>query len=313
MAATRRMGRTAGPPTDDALTEPRGGGLHPDSIVAPAMSGNSIQRSGRWRVLRLACFLAGLYTAVTGIFVWQEERLIFFPQADSGTPPPPAIAAEDAWFAAADGTQLHGWFAEHPQPRAVVLFAHGNAGNVASRADRLAWLYAHGVSALLFDYRGYGRSAGTPTEAGVLLDARAAQAWLAQRTGVGRERLVLMGESLGGAVVVDLAAETGARALVLENTFTNLPDVAARHFPWLPVRWTMRTRLDSLSKIARYQGPLLQVHGDADEIVPYELGQALFAAARAPKTWVCVAGGHHNDPPAPEYEAALEQFLRDLP
>lgn len=307
------MGRTSGPATSDALTVIRGYAPGLSSSAAKAMYGNFTMRPGLRRLVRLTCFLATLYAAMTGALVWQEERLIFFPQIDSGTPLPEGFPAEDAWFTAADGTRLHGWFTEHPQPRAVVLFAHGNAGNVAGRAGRLLWLHAHGLSALMFDYRGYGRSSGTPTEDGVLQDVRAAQAWLVERTGVPRERLVLMGESLGGAVVVDLAAETGARALILENTFTNLPDVAAQHFPWLPVRWAMRTRLDSRSKIPNYRGPLLQVHGDADEIVPYELGQALFAAAREPKTWVRVASGHHNDPPAPQYETALEQFLQNLP
>ena len=154
-----------------------------------------------------------------------------------------------------------------------------------------------GVSVLIFDYRGYGRSEGKPTEAGILADARAARAWLAGREKIAQRDVVLMGESIGGAVAVDLAARDGARALVLESTFDTLPDVAAYHFPWLPVRWAMRTRLDSAAVIGQYHGPLLQSHGDAD----YDCAVASSAAAcsRPPtsRSSFCSLPGHdHNDP-----------------
>ena len=139
-----------------------------------------------------------------------------------------------------------------------MLFCHGNGGNITHRVDALKMLHRRaGVSVLIFDYRGYGRSEGKPSEAGVLADARAARAWLAAREKIAEADVVLMGESLGGAVAVDLAARDGARALVLESTFSSLPDVAAYHYPWLPVRWVMRTRFDSAGKIGDYHGPLL--------------------------------------------------------
>jgi fermentation-respiration switch protein FrsA (DUF1100 family) len=124
--------------------------------------------------------------------------------------------------------------------------------------------------------------------------------------------IVLVGTSLGGAVAVDLAAADGARGLVLENTFTSLPDVAAEQLPLLPVRWLMRTRLDSRGKIGGYRGPLLQAHGDADRVVPFALGRQLFEAANEPKRFVRVEGGGHNDPPSRESLLALEQFLTAL-
>lgn len=224
------------------------------------------------------------------------------------------LGHEEAAFESGDGTRLHGWFAEAANPRAVVLYAHGNAGNLTSRAwvlrlfrDRL------NCSVLVFDYRGYGRSEGEPDEAGLLADARAARRWLASRTGVAEKDIVLVGTSLGGAVAVDLAAEDSARGLVLENTFTSLPDVAAEHLPLVPVRWLMHTRFDSSGKIARYQGPLLQTHGDADRVVPFALGRQLFDAANEPKQFVAVQGGGHNDPPSREYVTALERFIQTLP
>jgi fermentation-respiration switch protein FrsA (DUF1100 family) len=122
-----------------------------------------------------------------------------------------------------------------------------------------------------------------------------------------------MGESIGGAVMVDLAAQDGARGLILENTFTSLPDVAAYHFPWLPVRALLRTRLDSISKIGRYLGPLLQCHGTADTIVPLSLGRRLFDAAHEPKRLVVIEGGDHNDARRGQWLAALDEFFHQLP
>ncbi len=165
---------------------------------------------------------------------------------------------------------------------------------------------------MMFDYRGYGRSEGKPDEPGVLADARAARAWLAERSGVPPERVVLMGESLGGAVAVDLATD-GARALVLENTFNSMPDVAAYHVPWAPVRLLMKTRFDSAAKISFYRGPLFQSHGDCDTIVPLKFAQRLFDAANEPKQFVLIDGGDHNDVHSAAYYDKLRTFLENAP
>lgn len=244
-----------------------------------------------------------------------ENRIAFFPHPypiGDWTPDP---RVEDVWIDAADGVCLHGWLAEPAgAPRAVVLFCHGNGRNVTARRHVLD-LYRDrmGATVLVFDYRGYGKSTGRPTEAGVLCDARAARRWLAARAGVPEGDIVVAGHSLGGGVAVDLAAGDGARALILEGTFTNLPDVAASHVPFLPVRAVMQTELNSLRKIPAYRGPLLQVHGDADRVVPYALGRRLFAAAPGPKEFVTVPGGNHNDLYTPAFVAALDRFLGTLP
>jgi fermentation-respiration switch protein FrsA (DUF1100 family) len=240
-----------------------------------------------------------------------EESLIFFPaRHPEGEWQPRGLKFEDARFEAADGVHLHGWYVPCKDRRAAVLFCHGNAGNVTHRADLLRVLHDRvGVSVLCFDYRGYGQSEGKPNEQGVLCDAWAARRWLAEREGIAESDIVLMGESLGGAVAVDLAATDGARALVLQNTFTSVPDLAAHYYPWLPVRWAMRTRLDSLSKIGQYRGPLLQSHGDADSIIPYRFGRQLFDAANDPKRFFPIPGGDHNDFPPAEYFDALRAFL----
>lgn len=265
-----------------------------------------------WRWTRL--FLIAYLVILLGM-LWLENALLYFPRPyDGGTRwqiVEPNV--EDAQFQASDGTRLHGWYFRHPNPKAVVLFAHGNAGNVASWSEvGLQWRRDLDVSILVFDYRGYGRSEGSPGEAGLLADGRAARAWLARRAGVTEGQIVLFGRSIGGGVMVDLATD-GARGLILERTFTSIPDAAASHYPWLPVRWLMRNRFDSLSKIKKYHGPLLMSHGDADTIVPIELGRQLFAAANEPKEWISVTDGEHNDQQPQCYYEAVRRFLDGLP
>lgn len=225
-----------------------------------------------------------------------------------------ALVHEDAWFSAADGTKLHGWFVPCQQPRAVVLFAHGNSGNVADLAEVLGdFCRRHRVTLMVFDYRGFGRSEGTPAESGLYQDARAARAWLARRTGIAERDIVLMGRSLGGGVMVDLAASDGARGLILESTFTSLPDVGRHLVPYLPVGRLMANQFKSLEKLPNYHGPLLISHGDADRLIPFEHGQRLFAAGNQPKWFVPIQGGGHNDPQSDDYHRQLDAFINSLP
>ena len=273
-----------------------------------------IARKPQFSALRVLRALAVAYLAVLLLLMIFEESLIFFPTPyPAGDWTPAGLDVEDAWFTAADGTRLHGWYLEHARPRAVLLIAHGNAGNLSHRADWLDELHNRlQTSVMIFDYRGYGRSEGKPNERGVLADARAARAWLAKRAGVAEPEIVLVGESIGGAVMTVLAGEDGARGLIVENTFSSLPDVAAFHYPWLPVRLAMHSRLDAAGAIKNYGGPLLQFHGDRDAIVPFALGQKVFQAANEPKEFVVLPGGDHNDPRAEVYYRAVDRFLDRL-
>jgi len=277
-----------------------------------------VENTGRRQTTRGLSWIWHLGRAVLVFFLvivvaamFLENSLIFIPTPYPGGDWRPAgLKFEDAWFQSAGGTRLHGWYVPAKNPRAVVLFCHGNAGNITHRAGVLDMLHSRvGASVLIFDYRGYGRSEGKPNEAGVLADARAARRWLADREKIAETDIVLMGESIGGAVAVDLAARDGARALVLESTFNNLPDVAAYHFPWLPVRWAMRTRLDSAAKIGDYHGPLLQSHGDIDTVVPLRCGKRLHEAANEPKKFLLYPGHDHNEPMPLEYYDELAAFL----
>jgi fermentation-respiration switch protein FrsA (DUF1100 family) len=243
-----------------------------------------------------------------------DELLLFFPSKyPSGDWKPEGLRLEDAWFAAADGTRLHGWYCPCEKPRAVLLYAHGNAGNLAGRAPLMRYLQKElRVRALIFDYRGYGRSEGIPSAAGILQDGRAARAFLASQAGVKEAEIVLMGRSLGGGVVAQLAGEARPRGLILESTFSSLRDVASHHYPCLS--WMVPTKkLDSVAALARYAGPLLQSHGDADRTIPYALGRKLFDTAKGPKRFVRISGGDHNDPPSAEYRKELNRFISELP
>jgi fermentation-respiration switch protein FrsA (DUF1100 family) len=168
------------------------------------------------------------------------------------------------------------------------------------------------VTTLLFDYHGYGKSEGVPKVEGILQDARAARTLLAKATGREETDVVLMGRSLGGAVAIQLAAETPPRGLIVESTFSSLKDTAKEHFPKLAFL-VPQDRLDSAAQITKYTGPFLQSHGDADRTIPFALGQKLFDAANEPKRLVTIRGGDHNDPQSAEYYRELEGFIGGLP
>ncbi|REJ67458.1 MAG: alpha/beta hydrolase [Planctomycetota bacterium] len=243
-----------------------------------------------------------------------ERSIVYQPMTyPQGNWRPVDLDVEDAWFESEDGTKLHGWYVPHPQPRGVAILLHGNAGNITHCASTLRQLsQRHELAVMTFDYRGYGRSEGKPHEQGILQDARAARAWLAQRTGVAERDVILIGRSLGGGVAVDLAAKDGTRGLVLASTFTSLPDVGSHHVPWVPARLLMASRLDSLTKIRDFHGPLLQSHGTADQVVPFALGKQLHEAAPGPKQFVAMSGAGHNDPWNAEFHQALDEFLADV-
>lgn len=245
-----------------------------------------------------------------------ETKLVFFPApASEGDWQPRGLTFEDAAITTEDGVKLHGWFFPALQGRNVapMLFSHGNAGNVATWAPAAFELWRRtGAPVLLYDYRGYGKSQGTPTAAGIVKDGRAARKWLAERTKVPVSATILVGRSLGGGVSVRLAAEDGARALILQNTFNSLVAVAEVVMPWVPAGLLLSDRLDSAETIKRYKGPLLQSHGDADELIPMALAEKLHSAANQPKTFVGIRGGGHNSPEDSRYYEALEEFLQGL-
>ena len=226
-----------------------------------------------------------------------QRRLIYFPFGDV---PPPALAgldrAETVRFTTEDGLMLAGWFVPASgTPAATVIVFNGNGGHRALRAPFAQALAERGLSTLLFDYRGYGGNPGSPSESGLLRDARAARDYLAGRTDVDPSRLFYFGESLGAAVAVQLAIEHRPRGLILRSPFSSLANIGKHHYPALPVALLLRDRFASIDHIRLVKTPLLVIVGDRDSIVPADDSERLFAAANEPKQIVRIAGADHND------------------
>ncbi|HEX9709857.1 MAG TPA: alpha/beta hydrolase [Candidatus Thermoplasmatota archaeon] len=240
-------------------------------------------------------FLSGCGTAL-------ERGLIYYPSATlESTPAAFGLAFEEVEVTAADGVRLHGWHLPGPRP-ATLLYCHGNAGNISHRLPKLRAFHDRlGLSILIFDYRGYGRSAGVPGEAGTYADARAMRAWLRGRA---PGPVVYLGVSLGAAVATLLAAEDPPAALVLETPFASVQAMANATLPG--AGWLFRTRYDARGTVGRVRAPVLVLHGDADEVVPYRQGRAVFDAASQPKVFATIPGAHHND----VHEAGGETYWR---
>lgn len=202
---------------------------------------------------------------------------------------------EEAHFAASDGVKLHGWYfpSTNGVSAPVFLFCHGNAGNIGDRLDAAAALLETGAAVFLFDYRGFGRSEGRPSEQGTYLDAHAAYGWLIKRGHTGG-RVVLFGESLGGGVASELAAGARVGGLILQSTFTSLVEVGTELFPWLPVRWISSIRYDTCARLPLIQVPVLIMHSREDDLIRYAHAERNYAAARAPKLLVELQGGHNE-------------------
>jgi fermentation-respiration switch protein FrsA (DUF1100 family) len=205
------------------------------------------------------------------------------------------LRLQEVWFDSTDGARLFGWYVESKETPGVLLWCHGNAGNIIHRLENLVELYRLGLSVLIFDYRGYGRSSGTPSEEGFYRDALAAYAYLTETRRIAPERLVLFGRSLGAAVAGDVASRKPVAGLILESPFPSVGAVARAHYFGLPVDWLLSAEFNLVERLRRISVPVLVVHGDRDEVVPIQLGQQVFEAAREPKSFYLVPGADHND------------------
>jgi fermentation-respiration switch protein FrsA (DUF1100 family) len=236
-----------------------------------------------------------LWTLVAMIF---ENKFIYFPsQYPHGLYEEARFIPHltECWMTTEDGVKIHGWFTPADSAIATVVIAHGNAGNISHRIDFVRRLQQIHFNVMIFDYRGYGKSEGSPDEAGVYRDGRAAFDYVVRLPGVDARKIILWGTSLGGAVAVDVALHRQAAGLILESTFSSAKDVARVAYPFLPVQYTLRTKFNSVEKISAIKIPLLQMHGNRDGIIPIKLGRKLFDAAREPKEFYAISGADHND------------------
>jgi hypothetical protein len=226
-----------------------------------------------------------------------QSRLLYRPTREvSLTPAKLRLAYDSVTFQSSDGVRLTGWFVPAKDAPFTVLLCHGNGGSIMHLVDSVDLYHELGLSCLVFDYRGYGHSAGRPTEAGTYLDAQAAYDWLIREKGVPARQVILHGRSLGGSIAAHLARRVPAAGLVLESAFTSCGDVAARLYPYLPVRRFTRFlfRYDTLACVREIRCPVLVIHSRKDELVPFDMAVRLFDAANEPKRLVEISGSHNE-------------------
>jgi fermentation-respiration switch protein FrsA (DUF1100 family) len=232
-------------------------------------------------------FIVTLYFMQPGMVYFPEKKIL-------ETPHNIGLIYEEVSLKTKDGVTISGWYIPAEKERGVLLFCHGNGGNISHRLDSIKIFNSLNLSVFIFDYRGYGKSEGTPTEKGTYLDAEAAWDYLIKIKGKQPEKIVVFGRSLGGAVAGDLALRKNPAGLIIESSFSSLPDIGKKYYPLLPVSLLSRFKYDTISKIGRINCPKLIIHSPEDEVVPYDHGITLFENALPPKYFLGIRGGHND-------------------
>ncbi len=242
--------------------------------------------------------VVGIYALLVLFVFVSQSRMIFYPEIPSRkimmTPEQIGLVYEPVQLVTDDGVKLDAWFLPREHARGVLLFFHGNAGNISHRLDSLQLFHDLGLAVLIFDYRGYGRSEGRISEQGTYRDAEAAWRYLTEQRNIPARDIILFGRSLGAAVATQLATRHTPGALMIESAFTSVPDMAADIYPFLPVRWLARFQYATGEYLASVSCPVLVVHSRDDEIIPFKHGERLFELAKEPKQWLPIRGGHND-------------------
>jgi hypothetical protein len=266
-------------------------------------------------VFVLVFALAAIYAAIVLYVYSRQTQLLYQPDATSRTlsvtPLSIGIAYEDVRIPTSDGVTLHAWLVPADTEQPLVLFCHGNAGSIADRLDTVRLLHQLGLNLLIFDYRGYGRSTGRPSEGGTYRDAEAAWRYLTEGLGYAPDEIVLFGRSLGAAIAAHLAKDVRPAALIVEAAFSSLPDVAAHHFWYLPVRQLTRFRYSTVDYVRSVDAPTLVIHSSEDSLVPIEQGRKIFDQAKGPKRFLLILGRHGEGALASgtRYSEGVRRFL----
>ena len=248
------------------------------------------------------------------IYVFQPH-FIYFPHKDiEFTPELISLDYEDLILTTSDGLEINAWWIPNPNARATLLFLHGNAGNISHRLDSINIFYQLGLSVLIIDYRGYGKSTGKPSEQGTYIDAETAWQYLTNEKKINNDEIIIFGRSLGGAVATWLADKYPASALILESCFTSIADIGKHYYPYLPTTLLARIKYPSIDRISNISSPVLVIHSVNDEIVPYKFGKQLFDAAKQPKLFLEIDGGHNDGFlfSGNKYRDGMDQFITDV-
>jgi fermentation-respiration switch protein FrsA (DUF1100 family) len=268
-------------------------------------------------MLKFFLIISLCYVLFVAFIYFTQHRLLYLPnlpgRAVNMTPADAGMGYEDVALETVDGVRLHGWFVSGIGPR-TLLFFHGNAGNVSHRLESIHQFRELGLSVLIIDYRGYGRSEGRPTEAGTYRDADAAWRYLTEDRDTRPEDIVIFGRSLGGPIAARLAAQQQPAGLIVESAFSSVPDIASELYRFLPVRWLSRFDYATREHMRDVRCPVLIVHSRDDEIIPYHHGEAIFAAAGEPRALLTLSGSHNGAHIVSEkpYVEGLRAFLHSL-
>jgi fermentation-respiration switch protein FrsA (DUF1100 family) len=225
-----------------------------------------------------------------------ENFFIFFPDSNlDASPENWHLPYEDVYFESEDQVKLHGWYFPGQNASDVVLFCHGNAGNISHRLDNVRRLLAHGLAVFIFDYRGYGKSSGKPSESGLYRDGLAAYDYMIRKKGIQPEHIIPFGRSLGSAVAIEIALNRPVKSLIIESPFTSTKGMAKTMLLFSLFSFIIPAHYNNLGKIPQIAVPLLVMHGDRDDIVPFSMGEKIYQAARHPKFFHAIRGAGHND------------------
>lgn len=269
-------------------------------------------------ILRLLAGLALAYGAMVAVAWYFQSGLLYLRHVPGRsldtTPAAIGLDYEEVRIQTSDSVRLHGWYVPATDARGVLLFFHGNAGNLSHRLDSIRLFHDLGLSVFILDYRGYGQSEGSPSEAGTRRDARAAWDYLADQRGTPTGSIVTFGRSLGAAVAAELAREHRPGALILESAFTSVPDIAQEAYWYLPARWLSRFEYTTADYVRRISAPTLVIHSEDDEIIPFHHGRTIFEAANEPKRFLTLRGGHNTGYilSEAEYRRGIDAFLSEI-
>ncbi len=245
---------------------------------------------------------------------WFERRSIYYPTRRIETDPSErGLEYREVHFNTSDNKKISAWFIPKEGARFTVLFSNGNAGNISHRLDKISTFHQLGVNVFIYDYRGYGKSQGFPSEAGLYKDIRGAYNYLLNELEIPAKRIILYGESLGGAVAIDLASQELVGGLITEGTFASVKEMSRLILPFIP-SFIFASRFDSLTKIKEVDSKKMIIHSKDDEIIPFSQGKSLFEAAKEPKTFLQLRGGHNTAfwQSAQDYKEGLKSFIEEL-
>lgn len=259
------------------------------------------------------------YLLITLFLFLQQDKMVYLPSKEmTASPADIRMAFKEVILTTSDDVKLYSWLAGEETghgSRGVILFCHGNAGNISHRLESMSIFYRLGLNIFIFDYRGYGKSEGEPSEQGTYRDIEAAWKYLTETEGIAPERIILFGRSLGGPIASYLAAkeDINARALILESTFTSVPDLGQQTYPIFPVRLISHYSYNTLEYLRKVKIPVLVIHSPNDEMIPYKHGVALYEAAQDPRRFVNIHGSHNEGfrESIEEYIVGLRSFLRE--